>query len=154
MKSHRDISCMKSQKIIMQLKSMKSQKIIMQLKSMKSHKENLQRHNKYEITQESLIKKILCSEHAWNLKRKSHWCPKAWKLIRNSHEISKGPQTTYVVTMNHGSTLNLHMLHHNLSTIITSHHQHQPQTPTEPFNHNSVSSRHVKSFYTIRTDLQ
>jgi hypothetical protein len=44
-------------------------------------------------------------------------------------------------------------LQHHLSTIFTSHHHHQPQPPTEPSNHNNMSSRPVKSPSAIRIDL-
>jgi hypothetical protein len=39
------------------------------------------------------------------------------------------------------------------ANIVTSHHHHQPKPPTELSNHNRISSRHVKSFSTIRIDL-
>ncbi len=45
------------------------------------------------------------------------------------------------------------ILQHLLSTIFTSHHHHQPRPPTEPSDHNSMSSRHVKSFHNIRIHL-
>ncbi len=72
------------------------------------------------------------------------------------HKISLLATTTYVFTMGRGSTLNLsRILQHYLSTILTSHHQQhpKPQNLTEPSNHYRMSSRHVKSFYNIRTDL-
>ena len=46
-----------------------------------------------------------------------------------------------------------HILQHYLSTVFTSHHHHQPNSPTEPSNHISMSSRHVKAFSNIRFHL-
>ena len=61
---------------------------MMQLKSMKPHKENLQRHNKYEITQESLIRKYYAA---------------------NMHEISRG---NLIEVQKHENALGAHMKSH------------------------------------------
>ncbi len=56
--------------------------------------------------------------------------------------------------MGHGRAHSIsRILQHHLSTIFASHYHHQPNPPTEPSNHNSMSSCHVKAFSNMRIDL-
>ena len=71
---------------------------------------------------------------------------KAWYLIRTSHN---GQQEWNIME---GHSI-FRMLQHRLFTIFTSHHHQQPEPPTEPYNHYSISSRYVKSFSNICVDL-
>ncbi len=113
------------------------------------------------------------SQKAWNLIKTSHQGQTSM-ISHAKHEISLGNLTTakkHEVSQGNLITISLlvtnhirwlqwaievrsisRMLQHNLSTIFTSHHCHQPRPPTEPSNHNSMSSRHVKSFSTIHVD--
>jgi hypothetical protein len=80
---------------------------------------------------------------SWNLDRL-----KNLKNIIVSHK----PHTLLLWAMGVHSISRI--LQHHLSTIFTSHHQHQTQTPDETLpSYNSITSRHIKSFSTIHIDL-
>ncbi len=71
---------------------------------------------------------------------------KEWNIIRILHKnitISHKPHTL----------LQWAMRVHSFYIIFTSHHHHQPKSQAEPSYHNSISSHHVKSFFTIHIDL-
>jgi hypothetical protein len=83
---------------------------------------------------------------------KSHNGQKTWNIIRTPlKNITVCPKPHTLLQWAMGvSTLNLpHSSTPPFSTIFTSHHHQQPKPPTKPFNHNNMSSRHVKSFSNV-----